>query len=522
MTEPDDFRGADPGAPFVGLLAEATALRAEAPSTCREDIDRIISAAAAAQTMMRSKGLENIGASPDLRHDLRNYANHIMGYSELLLDCAADEGMLESGPRIEAMRQTGAAAAAAVDAAYRLGTVKAPSGDSILHEEPGRILIVDDEASNRDILQRWLTALGHDTVTAAHGGDALNLIKDSSFDLILLDVLMPGMDGYTFLDRLRGLPGDLNLPVIMISALSQAESVVKCLELGAEDFVTKPFDKLVLRARINAILEKKRLRDELQANLARLEADLIAARRLQSALLPAAFPAETARRKVRIGAVMRPARYVSGDLYDVVAIDETTICFAIGDVSDKGAAAALFMAQTMAHFRGAALRSGRSPGRLLQAVNAALAEGNVEMHFVTMLVGVLDTTRGELRLATAGHDQPYVINAMGAAREAPLPRNIPLGIDMNAHYVERVMYLADGDTLFSYTDGVTEATGADGAFFGRDRMLAEITASSASDPEQLVSNVAEKVEAFATDHARADDITMLALNWRRPQTPGRR
>jgi adenylate cyclase len=127
---------------------------------------------------------------------------------------------------------------------------------------PGTILITDDNRVNRLLLGRGLEHEGHTVVFAEHGGEALELLREQPFDLMLLDVLMPELDGYGVLAELKGDPHLREIPVIMTSSLDELDSVVKCLEMGAEDYLTKPINPVLLNARINASLEKKRLRDQ--------------------------------------------------------------------------------------------------------------------------------------------------------------------------------------------------------------------------------------------------------------------
>ena len=136
--------------------------------------------------------------------------------------------------------------------------------------EVGTILIVDDDPNNRDMLQRRVTRDGHHAVLAASGAQALAQVRQQPIDLILLDVMMPGMDGDEVLQHLKADVHWRDIPVLMISALDQTASVVRCIEMGAEDYLPKPFDPVILRARIGACLEKKRLRDREASHLQQL------------------------------------------------------------------------------------------------------------------------------------------------------------------------------------------------------------------------------------------------------------
>src|SRR5882757_8980075 len=213
---------------------------------------------------------------------------------------------------------------------------------------PGpRILVVDDNDANRYMLTMYLDLEGyHSVVTANDGEEAVALLETEPFDLVLLDVMMPRLDGYGVLAWLK-VKGRLHhLPVIMVSAQNEMASVVRCIELGAVDYLTKPFNPVLLRARLGACLEKKRLRDQVRAHLARLEDELEAARKLQMGMVPRSFPAPGRDFPWDIHASIEPAREVGGDLYDVFRAADGGLCFFIGDVSGKGMAAALFMART--------------------------------------------------------------------------------------------------------------------------------------------------------------------------------
>ena len=148
--------------------------------------------------------------------------------------------------------------------------------------------------------------------------------------------MMPDMNGYEVLERMKANPALRDIPVIMISALTEMDSVVRCIELGAEDYLSKPFNPTLLRARVGASLEKKRLRDEVKASLARLEQEIDAARKLQLGMLPRVFPACTTEQPVEVHAFMEPAREVGGDLYDFFYASPHLFCFLVGDVSGKG------------------------------------------------------------------------------------------------------------------------------------------------------------------------------------------
>jgi class 3 adenylate cyclase len=220
-----------------------------------------------------------------LRHDLRTPITALKGYGEMLLEDAQEasadafiddlQKMLSAAKRLLARvdnlvefasRHTTEATAASAPEAPFLATLRRivrPHGDGFVSNRTGtcRVLVVDDHESNRDLLARRLARETHHVTTAASGESALAFIEQEQFDLILLDLLMPGMSGYEVLERLKCDPRHSDIPVLMISALDEIDSAVRCIEAGAEDYLAKPFDPVLLRARVNACLEKKRLRD---------------------------------------------------------------------------------------------------------------------------------------------------------------------------------------------------------------------------------------------------------------------
>ena len=231
--------------------------------------------------------LQDYGAK--IRHGLRTPVDSVIGYSEMLLEdapaeTAADlERILTSGRRLlglleDLVRQAGATTD---DTQARLdGDTAATMIEDVMSAirpgeerstDTGRLLVIDDNEINRDMLSRRLERQGHTVKTAASGREGLERLAAEEFDLVLLDVMMPDLNGFQVLERLKADPARRHLPVIMISALDEIESVVRCIEMGAEDYLPKNFNPTLLRARIGACLEKKRLRDREASHLREIE-----------------------------------------------------------------------------------------------------------------------------------------------------------------------------------------------------------------------------------------------------------
>lgn len=230
--------------------------------------------------------LEIVAAT--LRHDLRTPVTAVIGYSEMLLDEAAQQGHEGMTPDFERINSAAQRFLALIDGVVHVATAGrdvtaleiASTGTLAMMQDVanamqslsegngataqadrGALLVVDDNASNRDLLARRLERQGHAVTVAENGRQALAMLTAQPFDLVLLDVMMPGLSGFDVLQLLKADPLLRNLPAIMISALDEIDSVVRCIALGAEDYLTKPFNPVLLRARVGACLEKKRLRD---------------------------------------------------------------------------------------------------------------------------------------------------------------------------------------------------------------------------------------------------------------------
>jgi len=385
-----------------------------------------------------------------------------------------------------------------------------------------RILIVDDVEDNRYTLGMLLDLEGYTRVEqAGDGAEALARLASEDFDLVLLDVMMPKLNGYQVLEQLKA-DGRLHrIPVVMISALQEMDSVVRCIELGAEDYLPKPFDPVLLKARIGACLEKKRLRDQATAQLERMEEELRGARELQESMVPMRFAPPGPDNPAEFAGLLKPARELGGDLYDFLRLDDGKYVFAIGDVSDKGVPAALFMARTLGTVRliASVYRTAghpADPGSLLSEMNAELCRNNDASMFVTLLLGVIDPEGRTLQYANAGHNDPYRLAWDGGLARATAAKGLPLGVRATSRYAAQAMEFGPGDAFFAYTDGVTDAANASGEQYAEQRLEAVLAGLAGRRPAEIVTAVAAGIDGFVNGAPPADDIAMLAVRLMRP------
>ncbi|HYP81171.1 MAG TPA: SpoIIE family protein phosphatase [Steroidobacteraceae bacterium] len=267
-----------------------------------------------------------------------------------------------------------------------------------------------------------------------------------------------------------------------------------------------------LRRMRDSLQRHVQLRAESLAAQTRLEQELQISAQIQQSMLPHGDAARALPPGVEVAAALLPARQVGGDLYDYFPVPGGSLLFAIGDVSDKGIPAALFMARLSALMRvlGA---GGGSPDRLLAEINARLVEGNDACMFVTAGCGLLDTASGTVRYASAGHEPPLLRLLEGSIRTPAADGGAAIGIDAADTYFVQEVLLAPGDLLLLYTDGVTDAEDAAGATFGLERLVTLLRDSPDIHPTALVARIVDTLASHAAGFHATDDLTVLALRY---------
>ena len=345
-----------------------------------------------------------------------------------------------------------------------------------------------------------------------HGVEALEKLAAQEFDVVLLDITMPEMDGYEVLSRMKADEQLRHIPVVMISAIEDIESVVRCIELGADDYLPKPFNLVILRARVSASLDKKKLRDRERLYAASLERELEIGREIQKGFFPESIPASPG---WQIAARFEPARQVAGDFYDAFRLEGGRTMLVIADVCGKGVGAALYMALFRSLLRAVATAPSADLGpaavldRAARVTNDYIATTHESSSmFATAFLGIVDPPTGALHYINCGHEAPLVM-AGGAVRARLAPTGPALGLMPGLPFAVASETVAPGESVVLFTDGVTEAVGESG-FFGDERLLEVLR-----DPCGPVSAALDAIVAAVRTHAAgfepSDDITLLAL-----------
>ena len=374
-----------------------------------------------------------------------------------------------------------------------------------------RVLIVDDVKSNVDILVQALRD-EYKLSVALDGAAALRSVEKSPPDLVLLDIVMPDLDGYEVCRRLRSQESTRELPVMFLSSLEDVTNKTQGFEAGGNDYLTKPFEMLEVKARVRSLLKAKAYADAIREAMAR---DLRIAREIQMGILPADLSSATKGTGLGVHAVIEPAREVGGDLYEVLRGSDDRVVVALGDVSGKGIPAALFMAVAVTVLRTLA-RQIEEPDEILRRLNDELAEQNPRGMFVTLQCLVFDLKRRVVSCAGAGHHQLVVMSPGRPPRLACPSSGRPAGL-MPVNPIERETFpLEPGDTFVLFSDGVSEAMNQADEFYGDDRLLTVLSAANGSAPTEVVTRVMTDVRAFTAGAKQSDDITVLVAQYAPP------
>ena len=369
-----------------------------------------------------------------------------------------------------------------------------------------RVLLVDDAKANLDILVEGLKS-EHKLSLALNGEMALQIAARTPPDLVLLDIVMPGLDGYEVCRRLRQMPETAEVPIMFLSSLEEVQNKTRGFEAGANDYLTKPFEMLEVKARVRSLLKAKAYSDAVKEQIA---SELRVAREIQMGMLPHDFTAVEQAYRVGFGAVLEPAREVGGDLYGVCAAAPERLVVFLGDVSGKGIPASMFMVRAVSLAR-LLSREIAEPERILARLNDELAAENPSGMFVTFLCGVFEPGSGRLVLANGGHCRPVLLPAGEAPRWAVKDLGTALGFEPGLEFERTELTLREGDALIFYTDGVSEAFNPQDECYGSDRLLADAGVFAGQSPAAITAGLLQKVRAFAGTAPQSDDIAILAL-----------
>ncbi len=404
-------------------------------------------------------------------------------------------------------------------------------------ENPQVILIVDDNDINRMLLSRMLSKKGFRLLEAADGAEAIEVATRELPDLILLDIMMPEMDGYEVCTRLRENDQTADIPVIFLSAKSETDDKIKGLEAGAVDYITKPFSMGEVYARVKAQLKirlltqslkrsnesLKRALNELEKKQERIENDLKAAAIIQRSLLPEAPPDLES---VNFAWEFRPSHKIGGDIFNLFFVDDHHLGIYVLDVSGHGVPSAMVAVTVSQLLRpptgveSSILKKRVAsppyykiipPSQVLATLDTTYPIERFEKFF-TMSYMVFNYQSGSISYSNAAHPFPVIVRKDGTLEFLEKGGSI-IGLGTGEGFEEGTAQLDPGDRLFLYTDGILEYRNADKLFFGQERFHSVLKDSKDLPLDQALKKVIESLEAFDNDLIPQDDITLLGIEY---------
>jgi len=374
------------------------------------------------------------------------------------------------------------------------------------HSATESILLVDDNPTNLQVLFQTLEGVGCKLLIAKNGEMALSIAGKALPDLILLDIMMPDIDGYEVCRQLKTNRATSGIPVIFLSALGDTEDKVKGLQLGAVDYITKPFQPDEVIARVNTHLTIHRLKRVVESQKDQLEHELEVVSEVQRKLLPKQLPVIEG---FKLGVHYETSRYAGGDYYDIIELPDNCWGFLIADAEGHSAPAAVLMAMTCALFRSYP-GSAADPAAVIHYLNEHLCKV-ADPSFMTALYAFYDANAHTMHVARAGHPLPMVFrNSDQKAIEVPCPGVYPLGIEPYEIEIPVTdVKLEPGDRFLIYTDGLTERFDEEGQTYGEEQLLKLLATDSAQDPQGVIAAIMADVEQFAGQLPADDDQALL-------------
>jgi phosphoserine phosphatase RsbU/P len=372
------------------------------------------------------------------------------------------------------------------------------------------VLVVDDTPSNIQIVNSILKDV-YKVRIATNGAKALELVKVAPPpNLILLDVMMPDMDGYEVCTRLKLDPDTRDIPVIFLTAQTEIEDETRGFEVGAVDYIHKPFSPAIVKARVETHLVLRGIREQLALRLREIQKELETARQIQFSILPEKTPKMAG---VDIAARYIPMTSVAGDFYDFIVVDEQHLGILVADVSGHGMPAAL-IASMLKIALAAQVPHAADPAQVLFGLNEALC-GNFQQHYVTAAYVYLDMTNRTLKYAGAGHPPLLVWRESSTGVRDVLENGLFLGKFKKASYSSVEFPVTPGDWVLLYTDGIPEATNPSDVEFGTERFRQFLAAAQCTSADQLADELLQELSQWSGRECGRDlndDITLVAIH----------
>lgn len=383
------------------------------------------------------------------------------------------------------------------------------------------IIVVDDVELNRKMLTHSLTSQGYsNVVVAADGSQALQMTHDLKPDLVILDLMMPTMDGFAYCKAIRQDKAFDNMPIIVQTALHDIEQKLRAFQSGASDYICKPVDPGELAARTKVHLNQKLLMEDLRDYRQRVSAELDAARLMQNRIMPSAHQIEMCERvfDIKIASHIEMSSALGGDCWGIRPLSDHRLAVFMFDFSGHGMSAALnvFRMHTIMQ---ECMHAGGEPGNYLSTLNRRLQPLLERDEFATMFYGIIDTDANCLLYASAAVPPPIVFSKNEKEPIMLNGRGFPLGVIANTSYDTKYIPFTHTDLLLLYSDCVIETKNAAGEFLSEEKIRAGLQKTLAAKPKNPAKEAVDGLMQLFRAHAAVpmeDDITVNAY-WRAPK-----
>ena len=371
------------------------------------------------------------------------------------------------------------------------------------------ILVIDDSKLNRAVIKKTLGQLNMNVEEAADGMEGLDALSYGVYDLILVDHIMPNLDGFGFLGQFKEHIENRFVPVILMTGTDDLNSKIKGLRIGADDFLLKPLNEKELVARVFSLLRLKNTHDELYEKNKQIEWELAAAKKVQQFIIPKDFSHIT---YPRISGEYLPIEDIGGDYFDCYTIDDDSSGFLIADVTGHGIPAALVMSMSKMIFN---IYAGRysKPSECLEAINTKMRGLLLDGQYITCFYIIYRDNEKRIYFTNAGHTRSLFFRAAKNNVLALDTEGLFIGISDNTVYEEKSIKVEKGDRLLMYTDGLSEIKNSEKREFGEKRLASCLKNYHTLQGHDFCTAVLNEVGSFASLKERDDDIALLNIEF---------
>lgn len=371
------------------------------------------------------------------------------------------------------------------------------------------ILCIDDSKLNRVFISKILSPLNIDIFEAENGIKGLEMLANGNYDLILLDIVMPEMDGFGFLKEFQKKNRKEFIPVILMTGLDDLNSKIKGLNIGADDYLLKPLNEEELIARVFSLLRLKKANSELYQKNQLIKRELEAAKKIQQYIIPDKFDFID---YPKISGIYLPIEDIGGDFFDCYNIDNDRTSFLIADVTGHGIPAALTMTMSKMLFS-IYVEKYHSTSNLMKEINKQLRVTLLDMQYITAFYLIYEKSTGTLTYSNAGHTRPLFYRSSKNHVAALDSFGWFIGISDDTEYEEKKITVTNGDRLFLYTDGITEAKNKENEEFGEIRLAKFIRDNPGLSGNDFCKTLIDTLNRYIDGAEINDDIAFLNIEF---------